>query len=237
MLESLSGVLDRINEIKSRIEEIKAIGKRTETRPADLNTNAANAAKDENSQYNRKFSDILNEVMAENNTLPGSDRLLDYDKVNEIVGSKNDSKELLSMLYKKGLQNNGNSNVDGLIDEASELFHVDKPLIKAVIQQESGFNPEAVSQKGAMGLMQLMPRTAELLGISNPFDIKENVLGGTRYLKALLSKYNGDLNLSLAAYNAGPEAVDRFGGIPPYEETQEYVKNVLRYYNDYKNFE
>ncbi len=232
MLESISGVFNRISEINSRIEEIKSIVKRPETKPLELKNNDV---KDENSPDNQKFSEILKQVLEDNNTLPGRDSLLDYNKVNEVVGTRNDSKELLNLLYKKGM-NNVNSDVNGIIGDASELFHVDKSLIKAVIQQESGFNPEAVSPKGAMGLMQLMPQTAELLGVGNPFDIKENILGGTRYLKALLTKYDGDLDKTLAAYNAGPDSVDRYGGIPPYEETQGYVKNVLQYYNDYKNF-
>ncbi|MFN3568427.1 MAG: lytic transglycosylase domain-containing protein, partial [Caldimicrobium sp.] len=96
------------------------------------------------------------------------------------------------------------------------------------------FNPKAVSPKGAMGIMQIIPSTAKLVGLSNPFDPVENIYGGAKYLKWLLDEFK-DLKLSLAAYNAGPEAVKQYGGIPPYPETQNYVQNVLYYYNLYKN--
>ncbi|MCD6363720.1 MAG: lytic transglycosylase domain-containing protein [Synergistetes bacterium] len=100
----------------------------------------------------------------------------------------------------------------------------------AVIQAESGFNPRAVSSKGAMGLMQLMPATARELGVSDPFDIEDNIMGGVKYLRYLSEKYKGNLELILAAYNAGPYAVDRYRGIPPYRETQNYVQRVLSIY-------
>ena len=233
MLESISGVFSRIGEINSRIEEIRSIGKQPATGPLDK----TGGLQDEKSPDNQKFSDILKDVMADNNSLPGRDSLLEYNKVNELVGTKNDSKELLNMLYKKGMENNGNKDISGVIDEASELFHVDKSLIKAVIQQESGFDRTATSPKGAMGLMQLMPETAALLGVDNPYDARQNILGGTSFLKTLLNKYNGNLDLTLAAYNAGPGAVDKYGDVPPIQETQDYVKQVLKNYNEYKNFD
>jgi soluble lytic murein transglycosylase-like protein len=121
----------------------------------------------------------------------------------------------------------GNSRYDNLIRRAAEHYMVRFGLIKAVIHAESGFNNRAVSRKGAMGLMQLMPGTARDLGIRDVFDPEQNIRGGTRYLKRMLELYNDNLRLSLAAYNAGPAAVDRIGGVPPFPETHDYIRRVL----------
>jgi soluble lytic murein transglycosylase-like protein len=115
----------------------------------------------------------------------------------------------------------------GIVAEASRRHGVDPALIAAVIETESGFNPRAGSPAGAKGLMQLMDATARGLGVSDSFDPHQNVMGGTKFLRQLLDKYKGDVKLALAAYNAGPGAVDRHGGIPPYAETQRYVPKVL----------
>ena len=116
--------------------------------------------------------------------------------------------------------------IDAAIDKAAEKHNVDANLVRALIKQESNFNPSAVSNKGAMGLMQLMPETARELGVSNPFDPQQNVDAGVRHLKQMLENNKGDVRLGLAAYNAGQGAVNRNNGVPPYRETQDYVKRI-----------
>jgi soluble lytic murein transglycosylase-like protein len=122
------------------------------------------------------------------------------------------------------------AELDTMIEDAATRHNVDANLVRAVVKVESNFNPHAVSRKGAVGLMQLMPGTARSLKVANPWDPQQNVDGGVRYLRQLLENYNGDLQKSLAAYNAGAGAVDRNGGIPPYRETQSYVRNITNLY-------
>ena len=120
--------------------------------------------------------------------------------------------------------------LDRIVRDAAERHHVDQALVKAVINQESGWNAGAVSRKGAIGLMQLIPGTAHRFGAGNPFDPVQNVEAGTTYLKSLLDRYDNNLSLSLAAYNAGEHAVDMHGGVPAYRETQQYVQKVTEAY-------
>ena len=117
-----------------------------------------------------------------------------------------------------------------LAEAAARRYSLDPELVKSVIEKESHWNPRAVSRRGAMGLMQLMPSTARALGVIDPFDPRENIDAGVRYLKSLIDRF-GDLKKALAAYNAGPTVVKRYGGVPPYFETRNYVKDILYRYN------
>jgi hypothetical protein len=123
-------------------------------------------------------------------------------------------------------------DVNRLVQETSERFRVDPQLVHAIIKVESEYDPNAVSRRGAMGLMQLIPATARRFGVQNPFDPQQNIEGGVNYLKYLLDIFGGDLGLSLAAYNAGEQSVLRTGGIPSFSETRDYVRKVTRLYQN-----
>ena len=123
-----------------------------------------------------------------------------------------------------------------LVVEACSMYKMDEALVRAVMEAESDYNRYAVSGAGARGLMQLMPGTAAVLGVQNTWDPRQNIQAGTRYLKTLLKRFSGNIELSLAAYNAGANAVVRYGSIPPYPQTQHYVKKVMRLYRGYAGF-
>lgn len=124
-------------------------------------------------------------------------------------------------------------SLDQIITEIAYTFSIEASLVKAIIRAESNCDPNAVSSKGAQGLMQLMPGTAREMNVTRPFDPRQNIIGGVKYIKGLLASY-GDLRLALAAYNAGPGSVRKYAGIPPYRETINYVKKVIRYYKKFK---
>jgi hypothetical protein len=123
---------------------------------------------------------------------------------------------------------------DPHIREAAALYQLPEPFIRAVMMVESNFYPDVVSVDGAMGLMQLMPATAANMGVIDAFDPRQNVLGGTRFLRVLANRFNGDLVLTVAAYNAGEAAVNKYGGVPPYAETRRYVRRVLHHYYSFR---
>jgi len=124
---------------------------------------------------------------------------------------------------------------EGIINQASRRFGIDTSLIKAVIKAESGFDRRAISSKGALGLMQLMPHTAEAMDVDNPFNPEENIFGGTRYLSLLLERFKNNKELAVAAYNAGPGNVESYQGIPPFPETKAFVERVMDYYRSYNS--
>jgi soluble lytic murein transglycosylase len=160
-----------------------------------------------------------------------------YVDANGVVHFTNTPTSSQYNLYLKE-RNTGSTSGDGsiraIIIRHAANFRLEEALVRAVIKAESGYNPRAVSKKGAQGLMQLMPETARLLKVRDPLDVEENIRGGSRYLRLMLDEFNGNLDLALAAYNAGPNAVRRHGGIPPYEETRTYVDRVKTYMRNYR---
>jgi soluble lytic murein transglycosylase-like protein len=134
----------------------------------------------------------------------------------------------------RSMSNRDRSRFYGIIDSTALKFRMDPALVRAVVRAESDYDPKAVSSAGALGLMQLMPGTAEDLLVKNPFDPEENVRGGVQYLRYLLDRFNGDTALALAAYHAGEQTVDRHNGIPPIEATRTYVKRVLNFHKGYR---
>ena len=148
------------------------------------------------------------------------------DKAKEVPGSTSKAPDN----YGKTIQEKA-KDYKQTIKDACKKFGVDEKFIMAIINQESGYNPNATSPVGAMGMMQLMPGTAKDLGVKNAYDARDNIMGGVKYIKQQLDRFGGDKRKALAAYNAGPGAVAKYGGIPPYAETQNYVKSIMSQYN------
>lgn len=240
MVGGVVSIYSRIRSIYERISEIQrsigniysslSIGGVQKSHPYEVNSRALSP------QVTKTFQEVLREAMLENaepkvgnmiNVLskPGEswrevlETYRDDATVGE-VGSSEVEKE---------------DKFDRIIEMASSKYGVPKELIKSVIKAESNFNPVAISPKNAMGLMQLIPSTAEEMGVDDVFDPFQNIMGGTRYLKMLLDRYNGNLFLALAAYNAGPKQVDAVGRIPNIEETKNYVDRVIRFYKEYSS--
>ncbi|MGD9580024.1 MAG: lytic transglycosylase domain-containing protein [Vampirovibrionia bacterium] len=154
-----------------------------------------------------KFDNTLSKALQENETA-------------------NNSKYILSPQSRSYKYTTIRGDIENLITKHSQMNNLDPSLVKAVVQAESNFNPNAVSSVGAQGLMQLMPSTAKNLGVNNTFDPEQNIAGGTTYLKNMIDRF-GSVPLALAAYNAGPGAVEKYGGVPPYKETQNYVNKIM----------
>ena len=158
-------------------------------------------------------------------------KILDANMSSEKINSTPFANKIFSS--ELASNNSCNADIDALIEQYSAKNGLDSAFVKAVIKQESGFQPKVTSSCGAMGLMQLMPATANSLGVKDAYDPEQNIAGGTKYLKGLLDRFGGDKSLALAAYNAGPNAVAKYNGIPPYKETQNYVKNIMSMYQKY----
>ncbi len=207
---------DGIQRIYQRINEINSIGR-------NINSFKPQAVQDFENLYRESFS-RANEINNQNNT------------TNNSVATAGSELQTESLLNSAGteqaninLTNIIPDNIASAIRESSQKYGISEDLITAVIKKESNFDPNAISRVGAMGLMQLMPRTAQELGVTSPWDITQNIDGGTRYLKQMLERYDGDLDRALAAYNAGPTRVDQAGGIPDIDETRDYVSYIRNY--------
>lgn len=173
--------------------------------------------------FEQKFKEIQSRLPLKMNT--PSDSNVNFQEVLDNEISTNSTSQ-------STIGGSNMSQIQTAINNAASKYNIDPNLIKAIVQAESGFNPNAVSSAGAQGLMQLMPSTARGLGVTNSFDINQNIDGGTKYIKEKLDQFK-DPRLALAAYNAGPNSVIKYNGIPPYPETQNYVNTVMKYYDSY----
>ena len=162
-------------------------------------------------------------------------RFRDENGVWHFTNIKDDARYRLFIKTEKTASKGYTEKYEAIIQQAARRFHVEPSLIKAIIKAESDFDHRAVSPKGALGLMQLMPDTASELQVQDPFDPIENIFGGTRYLSRLLKRFRNDKRLAVAAYNAGPELVEQAGGVPPLRETRQFVERVLKFYHEFLN--
>lgn len=229
MITGIEGISSRIEAIYDRIEEIQSYGS------LGLDEEDTTATEDivEVTDSEQTFSEILDKVMSGEDVDAESMEDIAIDEVDEALNLAQDKVSILEEMYSELSDSDSEVNLDEIITKASETYGIDESLIKAIIKTESAFDSDAVSTAGAQGLMQLMPQTAELLGVEDSFDVTENVFGGVKYLSMLLEKYDNNTVKALAAYNAGPDAVDAADGVPNYSETKGYVLKVLQNYEDY----
>lgn len=213
-----------------------------------LNSSGQAKAMQRYTQMNNYVNSLTGQqAIVKNNqiNLPPKDSVQSFDNVLKSTAKsqfgmllKNKAAEKVNAsLYNPGIPSNINiskrpskTEILGIINEVSNKYDVDPKLIEALVKQESGFNPSAKSKAGALGLMQLMPSTAKGLGVTDPMDVRQNIEGGVKYVKSMLDRFNGNIILALAAYNAGPNAVKKYDGVPPYKETQNYVRSILANY-------
>ncbi|WP_144509483.1 lytic transglycosylase domain-containing protein [Bacillus sp. FJAT-22090] len=190
----------------------------------------------QNNSSTSLFSEMLGQVLqtGENNTTSYNDNSLFYNGSSPVFMPSNfayQQESLVNSIASYAPSNTmTSSDFNDIINRAAVTYNVPAKLISSVIKQESNFNPSALSSAGASGLMQLMPGTAKYLGVTNILDPEQNVMGGAKYLRQMLDQFDGNIETALAAYNAGPGAVKKHGGIPPYKETQNYVQKVLNNY-------
>ena len=240
MIESIQRIHSRIGEIQSTFNKLGFAPLNTQlpVKPFSEYLNEAMANSSEN-KINNSDGSLLIENNIKNNKIDNG-QIIDEDTFNgkisfgvydDITNNLTNNFAKAINAYKKTSADFPNT-YDTIINEASEKYSVPKDLIKAVIKQESNYMPNAVSSKGAIGLMQIMPSTGALLGIEDKESLKDpytNIMTGTKYLSQMLNRYDGRLDLSLSAYNAGPNLVDKLQRIPNIDETKNYVKNIIGY--------
>lgn len=202
--------------------DIKNLQSMIQTQAMSLMTSPSQTSPDQTLGLNQSFQELLMQKMNEASHMNQS-----------ILTQRTPLSPTMPFSHKTGAATSlsDNSSINTYVKEAAQKFGVDERLIHSVIKMESNYNPTARSGAGAQGLMQLMPATARGLGVVNSLDAKQNINGGTKYLSQMLKKYNGNTKLALAAYNAGPGNVDKYQGIPPFKETQNYVSKVINHYH------
>ncbi len=207
---------DGIKRIHNRINEIKSIAK------------SMNSFKPESV---KEFESLYKESLSNNTSLKKESVKNDLQKSDSLTFDVNNDLQLdnTRLIETELTKDAVKLRIDQAITRSAKQHGISEDLIRAVIRKESNFDPNAISRVGAMGLMQLMPGTAMELGVKSPWDIDQNIDGGTRYLKMMLEKYDGDLTKALAAYNAGPNRVDKAGGVPDIAETKDYVQYIRNY--------